>query len=93
MIPFHLCVPLLYEVSSRMNIRTITDKFPHKVNICFVHLMHKELSQKHRKCVSGPLGLASSFCVFKCYAQLMLPPEPPAAEGNRQEGREEENVS
>lgn len=52
LIPFHLGVPLLYEVCSRMNIRTITDKFPHKINICFVHLLHKDFNQKQTEDVS-----------------------------------------
>lgn len=65
MIPFHLCVPLLYEVGSRMNIRTITDKFPHKINICFVYLSHKDFNQKQKKQFSGPLVFAGGFCIFK----------------------------
>lgn len=36
--PFHLCVAILDEVGSRVNIRTIANQLPQKLYIGFVHL-------------------------------------------------------
>lgn len=44
-LPFHLHVSLLDEIGSWVNIRTISNQFPQKIDVCFVHLRDHDKKQ------------------------------------------------
>ena len=62
-LPFHLCVSLLNEIGSWVNFRAISNQFPQKVDVCFVHLEDHNIKQNE-----ALLGLDAP----ACYTELSL---------------------
>lgn len=64
-LPFHLCVSLLNEIGSWVNFRAISNQFPQKIDVCFVHLHNH--NKRHKE---TPL----SFCKLAHDTELHLNP-------------------
>ena len=62
-LPFHLRVSLLNEIGSWLNFRAISNQFPQKVDVCFVHL--EDHSRKQSEALLG-------FATLACHPELSL---------------------
>lgn len=62
-LPFHLCMSLLNEIGSWVNFRAISNQFPQKVDVCFIHLHERKRGHKEI-----PLG----FCKLVRYPEFRL---------------------